>query len=331
MPPRDYLTTTSTLDPIEDITRRRILTAIPAIGLMAAGFACGGDDDNDAAATPTESPTGGPSTRTVSTALGEIELPVELERLAVLNVIALDATLRSGMTPVAYYGRPTPSLTDAINDLEYHATFADGLDLERLALLRPELLMDGAYEGALFSGVEPPLLQEIAPVAAFPFESDSQWKEYNRFYADLVGGPDAAGELLRPYEERLAEVRTAIPEGLTVSVSRPRPDRLQNFDRSSFAGSILADLGVATVQLAEGLSLERLSSIDSDAIFVFASEDDPSIARSSLDSLFSTAIWQQLNAVREGRTHSVSASWFGFGVTEALVVLEDIQRTLGNG
>ncbi|MDZ7727016.1 MAG: hypothetical protein U5Q44_01790 [Dehalococcoidia bacterium] len=93
MPPRDPFTptTTPTLDPVEDITRRRLLTALPALGLIAGGISCGDDDDEPA---PTEAPTEAPSTRVVEHPLGTTELPMQPAR-------PLDASWASDVVEVA--------------------------------------------------------------------------------------------------------------------------------------------------------------------------------------------------------------------------------------
>lgn len=92
MPPRDF-SATPTLDPIEDITRRRLLTAIPALGLMASGISCG---DEDTGAHATAEPSAGVSRFpvTIHHALGATTIPREPQRVvAVSEGEALDHVL----------------------------------------------------------------------------------------------------------------------------------------------------------------------------------------------------------------------------------------------
>ena len=182
------------------ISRRAVLRG--AMGLSMAAFlaACGGgdDDDDDAGsdeptpATDTESAdptatqveTSESGTRTFEHALGTAEIPSQPERVAVLNIIALDSALLTGVTPVAaVLGRETP-WRDDVDAIETQLEFE--VDTELLLSESPDLIFDGAFDGRLFSGIEPAILEEIAPVVAFDFENDLQWPEYFLFYADAL-------------------------------------------------------------------------------------------------------------------------------------------------
>ncbi|MDZ7727014.1 MAG: ABC transporter substrate-binding protein [Dehalococcoidia bacterium] len=162
MPPRDY--TTPTLDPIEDITRRRLLTALPALGLIAGGISCGDDDDDEA--TPTEAPT-----RTFTDSLGRtVEIPPKPQRIVSLHVYTSAPALLSIGAPVL--GIPLDrGVVDAIQPYDLSNIIDVGgfePNLEAIASLDPDLIIGlaGADGRPAVEGGVAEQIQSIAPSMA---------------------------------------------------------------------------------------------------------------------------------------------------------------------
>ncbi|MEW6152944.1 MAG: ABC transporter substrate-binding protein [Actinomycetota bacterium] len=308
----------------DDLSRREFVGIMIAAGLLGA---CG-DADGPPGAAP--STTAGPSTRTVGTAFGPVEVPATPMRVAVLNVIALDAAITVGLSPVAVIGRLSPLQGDRTASVPLRAT---SLNVEALVQQRPDLILHGAFGGKLFAG-EYDTLSRIAPVVAYDFENDLRWKDYFSYFADAVGRRERGEEALVRYQARAEELGRKVGSSranLTVSVVRARPDAVQNYSTTGFAAAILGDAGISTPQAEGRLSLERVNEVDADHLYVFASEDDPAKAASAVEALRAQPVWGTLRAVQAGNVHEVPTYWFGFGVTEAMAVLDDLFDTLAGG
>jgi len=305
---------------VEAATRREFIAMMAAAGLLVA---CGADDADDSAA--------GGETRRIEHALGVADVPVRPARVAALNVTAADPVLTLGVPTVL-----VPDLLPAVL-----VPLAEGIErtsfevnVEQIARLEPDLIVSASFEGELFEGIPIEQLERIAPTVAWEFTSDYAWRDYYRFYADVLGRAADAEERLTVLDQRIAQVAAAVgdPTSLAVSVVRVYDDgSLVNFrtDRS-FAGSILDPVGFARPDVAadvSDISLENIDIVDADAIFVFGAEAE---ASPEVERLMDNPLFQSLDAAQNGRAFAVGAHWFGFGVLAAEEILADIERTLGS-
>lgn len=329
-------------------TRRRFLGGVAGLGaavpLAALLAACGGDDDegSDATSTPEASvaePTAteaaaetvtetGAETRTFEHAFGVAEIPAHPERVAVLNNIALDAAMLTGITPViARIARQMP-WRDDVDAIETQVGYE--IDVELLVSLAPELILDGAYDGSLFSGIDLALLEEIAPLVAYEFTNDLEWPEYFLFFADTLNHLEEAEQVLARYEERVAELQEQLGDDPpSVALLRVSIDAVWDYSAVGFVARIFQDLGLpAWAEGGDDFSLERVGEIDADVIYLYGSENDPAELQAEMDEITSSPVWQSVPAVQAGNSHAMESYWFGFGPTEAMLVLDDLERTL---
>lgn len=311
------------------ISRRRLLR-IGGVGVAGAALlgtaGCGGGGG------------GGGDTRTFKHALGTARIPANPRRVVVLNVIAFDAAASLGITPVASISNVTSVHEEQLKDVEVLLD-PEEPSLEKIASLNPDLILNAAYEGELFVG-DYEQLSEIAPTVAFDFVSDAEWKRYFRFYADVLGRADKADEMLADYDARVRKMREALgerPKETKVAVLQVNQDFVENYRREgSFSDSILDDLGFGEPEglPEEQVSLELIPDLVADALFVYTSASGEAERRridEALRELRSNPLWRKNEAVKEGRAYTVEDHWFGFGVTAADVVLDDVEKHLLEG
>ncbi len=101
------------------------------------------------------------------------------------------------------------------------------------------------------------------------------------------------------------------------------------YQKSLFIGQVLADVGVkrpATQDVdnsSEQLSLETISQLDADVIFVI--ESNP--AEAKYQALVDTPLWHQLRAVQNERVYAVPFDlWIGgWTINGAHAVLDQIE------
>jgi iron complex transport system substrate-binding protein len=301
----------------DELTRREFLAGMVAAGLLGA---CGLSSDNKKSSR---------STRRVTHAFGEVEVPVDASRVVALNVTAADPVLTLKVPAVGVPGVLPPALEPLAQGIERLGEAE--ISLEQVASLRPDLLLTAAYQGEIFEGFPIETLERIAPTVAYEFQSDYRWREYYRYFADVLGRTDDAEKVLGDLDDRIATLAARLPEtgSTTVSVIRVYDDSsLQNYRTDqSFAGSILNPLGFAVPEALAGIdevSLENLAVIDADALYIFHEQAGPAV-----EQLQAQPIYQQLNAVKAGKAFVVDNHWFGFGALAAGAVLDDIESTLG--
>lgn len=304
MPPRDD-TLLSSLEPIEAITRRRLLTAVPLIGLMAAGIGCGDDDDD---ADPTEEATGSPDTgfpRTVNHSLGEAVIPTKPQRVVAINdEEPLEVLLAMDMEPILYgisnhYGILQSPWTKerGIDALPSFDNESWEPDVELVATEHPDLIFDVWTPPELYEQ-----LAGIAPTVVLRNDETATWEDVQRLAGEALGMETEA-------ERAIEETNAVFPEQAdrlkeyadrTVTIAYRFGNELLINGGESPIGRIITKLGL-TVEapdpaLITSLSLEQWQTVDSAALLlapVFFEED---LAAQESDPLFRT-----LPAVQEGR------------------------------
>jgi iron complex transport system substrate-binding protein len=188
---------------------------------------------------------------------GESKVPGQAERPATLTLDTLDDTLALGLRPVvavvpgdalpAYLRRPAAGVK-TIPPVE-----AGRLGAVRKA--RPDVIV--GRQGALFEG-----LSLIAPTVIVE-PGSGRWKLNLRLMGEALGRTNDAEALLTDYDRRVAAVRSAVRGRPQVAVVRPVEDGWRFAPRDSFAGTILADVGVRQVSSLRRADIVLISQPES--------------------------------------------------------------------
>ncbi|MEM9606349.1 MAG: ABC transporter substrate-binding protein [Actinomycetota bacterium] len=276
--------------------------------------------------------------RTVSGAAGDVEIPARPERVIATGAqVDLDSVVVLGIEPVAagtFFGTPPPWLADAVGD----AVLFDVNDtnLEQVAELGPDLIIGPA-------DVLEPLadrLGELAPTLLV--DTAVPWRTNLETIARATGREAEAAAFLAEFDDAVETARAdAQPYGeTTVSAITVGPDGsvLALAARSSI-GEALALLGVPRVEGQDAdtefipIAEELLGSLDGHLIFVYHS---PFLA-TQWEELSTSAVWQSIPAVADGRVVvSTGSQWF-FATPQAVriavetVVGEVLEPGVGDG
>lgn len=312
----------------------RLISSAVVVAAIALTAGC-------APATPAATADG----RTVTTVLGDVTVPAEIESVVVIEGRRdLDIVLSLGLPLAGYPFDEEGSLDlDAPLGDDLAAAEADGaegifladdIDLEAIAAVAPSVIVSRVDD------VEPILdeLQAIAPVIAIGEQDTSTWQDDLSLVAEATGTEARAIELIAAYDTRVAELASTYADVLASTTIAPvsidgegsevRPSRLLSLvlrdvgatPSTSFAKAIDNGEGVefGPEQLVAGFG-------DADAIVALVNEADV------WKSVQEAPLWRQLPAVRDGhvvrsdkRTHegaAVTAMW-------SLDVVEDLLQTL---
>jgi len=266
---------TALIDPIDELTRRGLLTG----GLSLAALMAGGG-----AAIAGTAEAGFP--RTVDTGHGPVRIPTEPERIVTLGAEA-DAVVALGRTPVMMPGSfadPNvidPWLADRLGgaevDLLNLQALEAGMPYERVAAARPDLILGGS---SYYIDEHYERLSAIAPTVTYVRgQSIDTWQEQTLLIGRALAEEDAARDAVARVESRIERIRPDF-EGLTCSLSyyyepgaiaviASPEDAAARFAYSlgfTFTPGVLALAG-GPVE-SEVIGLEQLSLLDADLLYM---------------------------------------------------------------
>lgn len=304
----------------------RIATALVLL-LALAGAACGGDDadsveDAGSGASTTAVEQGdeqgdGAFPVSVEHDLGVTEVPARPERIVTVGLTEQDTVLALGLAPVGvteWYGEQPfatwPWAQDELGDAEPEVLgTSDGLELERIAALDPDLIL-GLNAGLDEESYEQ--LSAIAPTIAHPVDAEpyfSPWRDQTRLIGQALGMADDAEALIAGIDDAFAAAAEAHPEfdGTPIAF-------LQNafYDGEAIAyqeglsTDFLTDLGFTIPEELDAfvgpddgsqayIPLEQLSVLDAADVLLWATEGEGDRA-----ALESEPLYGALEAVQDG-------------------------------
>ena len=274
-------------------------------------------------------------TRSVEHAMGTTVVPVAPERVVVLDYAPLDSALALDIEPIGRMAILPSSIYPSSVDTIPLVGSGVRPNLETILELQPDLILSNQVSSGR-------IYQQLSQIAPTVLTSDNgrqgAWQANLRLYAEALGKPEQAEQLLADYQQRVEALQAALPqapEAIAVSVIAHWSGGIVAYSADSFPGSVLKDVGFArNPAQGEGkhygirLSREDLSQIDGDVIFLLynsGSEDNVGKA-----AFVSDPLWSQLNAVQQGIVCQVdSANWSGGrSILAANQILTDVAACL---
>jgi iron complex transport system substrate-binding protein len=279
-----------------------------ALSLMLLLTACGSTpvNTNSTETTPTQAVTteaqnssvteaAKGETKTVTTIMGDVDVPVNPERIAVW---VYEQELYSlGVTPVA------------ISDTNYHSVWP-GLpslnyapDKEELLSLEPDLLI--TYDDGNFFNE----YKDIAPVVTIPLATSAE--ETLRFLGDLLNLSDKAEQLIEEFNTKAADSRDQLEQagikGKTVVLVEPIGDTLWIYDNSyGRGGSILYDYMDFEIPAAvkEEMGDKHYINISYELLSQYCNADYiVAVSGEGYESLKTNEVWNALPAVQANHVY----------------------------
>ncbi|MEM8533960.1 MAG: iron-siderophore ABC transporter substrate-binding protein [Chloroflexota bacterium] len=319
---------------IELLTRRRFITGMGGLLSVAALGACSSDESSTEATTITS------TTRTITHAFGETEVPLNPQRVVTLDAFFTLTPLIELNVPVVGSvslgsDTPFPGLSSAEQEIITSVGMSEP-NLETIAALNPDLIIavdwvDPQYEE----------LSQIAPTVVIKTMFD--WKAQHRRLGEITGRLDAANEGITRYEERVASLRDKYITSTTVSVLSLSNEAIFPIGPKAWSPiKILDEVGIQRPpdEIVEGddevflpISVELWPEIAGDVLLYTAGYPgmDDATAQAVAEAL-NNPIWQQIPAVQNGRAYQVdSRCWETFGgLRSANCVLDEIDTFILN-
>ena len=271
--------------------------------------------------------------RSVTHVMGTTEVPVDPQRVVVLDITPLDAAIALGIEPIGTisYSRAPDYLGDKASGLEIVGLFNQP-SLEKILSLKPDLILGvrSVSEGLY------PKLSRIAPTVFIDgFGSNWDWQNNFRIYADALNQSEQAEELLADYQQQVEILKASLtpsPESLTTSVVLDGRYGFIAHTSTSFSGAILQELGFKRNSAQSDksqsfirISREDLDSPDGDVLFLIHYPNT-----TTKEEFVSDRLWSKLNAVQQNAVCEVRGETWAAGrsILAANEVLKDIETCI---
>lgn len=324
MPPRD-ITATPSIDPIQDISRRRLLTVLPGLVILAGGISCSDDDDEPTVDATGETavastPTPAPTTRVVNHAFGQTEVPANPQRVVVTDNNALPYILELGVVPIAAGTLDGAEFHEALDSLGAETItpfLRDEPDYELVASLDPDLIIGSSFTllNRVTDGVA--TYENIAPVTAV--DSDLPVFEQIRGYARILNREERGEELITGFQQSIRSLAADLSvQEISIVRAFGEADIFIYTEAEPFTSLWVDLLGVTVVPGTENASdagtiiasPERLGELQGQALVVI----------SGLERLEQNPLWDLLPAVQAGHVYHVGdyLTYVGNGGLDAL-------------
>ncbi|WP_110667212.1 ABC transporter substrate-binding protein [Salinicola halophilus] len=302
--------------------------------------------------------------RTLETAFGDVEIDGQPERVVTLYEGALDASLTAGVKPLgAVATRGGDGVADYLGDAADGISIvgtARETNMEAVVAQRPDLILASSR----LPREQYALLSRVAPTIVPPSEgfSPEAWKEEARLFGDALDRRAAIDEALTAIENRsqslaarqrdgdtgAATPSTSPSSGTRTSTTRTSATRTSAtlarwmpqgplvMSSRIFSSGLLAATGFevddggvvkAGRPHSDPLSLENLSRIDSDWLFLATLNAD---GQAALDSARQTPAFARLEVVHNDHVVPVDGQLWtsASGPIAAERILDDIEAVL---
>lgn len=315
----------------------RHLLAATALGVTLLLVGCTQEPPADDGAGIDGSEDAAADTHTVPTYYGDVEVPVEPERIVAVSYDTPWQLMSLGVTPVgaqdysSFAASLSPERQDFIAQTEPVGNYGE-IDYEAVLALDPDLIVGDAYEidEAVYER-----LTELAPTAIVFGEERGDWKSIVDALALAVGADAELAEVSGSYGARLAELQGGYEDVLADYTFAPITFGNQEAEfsvmyPSGVAGSIYDELGVTYAPgIPEGdfpagyesYPYERILEILGDADVIVTPAQADGATYEALQTLFDNDLFQALPAAAAGHVYQ-----FPLGVTDYVTATAYLDR-----
>ncbi|HLR61683.1 MAG TPA: iron-hydroxamate ABC transporter substrate-binding protein [Lentibacillus sp.] len=304
------------------------------IALILLITSCGGNDSDEESSSG-EQINSQSSDVTLDSEMGEVTIPADVERI--IAPYHEDALLALDVTPAAKWaiGETVQDyLTDELQDVP---KIEWNLPLEQVLNHEPDLIilenaMD-SYEGSYED------YQKIATTYVMTEETTNSWREQIETFGEMLGKEAKAEEVLNQYDEKVADAKEILSNTIgeeTVALIWAQGDQFYLFEHNRHSAEVLySQLGVNQPELVNELgeaqpqwnpiSLEKLSELKADHVFLLAEENEQ-----GLETLDNSSVWQNTPAAQNGNVYTMNdpSHWTNKGLIAFEQIIDDILETL---
>lgn len=323
---------------------KKLVLSTIVLALVLALTACGSknnanentQESNQPAATATPD---AKTTRTATDVKGQVEVPVNPQRIVdlsgasdILHILGYSVVGTANSDGYDYTKFPTYLEEELAGAQILGYSMSDTFDIEAIMALEPDLIIISTVQEKIYDQ-----LSEIAPTLMVNM-AQVDWKVDFLHVAEVMDRKAEAEAWIAEYDKVATEVGTKVKElfGDDTSYLAFLASYGSNFvfDRAGLGTILYDDMGLkrpAGMPEQEDISLpvvtmEGLAEIDADVIFAIATEEDKK-------TLSESSIWNQMEAVKEGKVIYLPASPYfniGYSPIGRLVFLNEVESLINS-
>lgn len=319
--------------------RFRWLTVICTMMLMLVISACGAAGkeaskiEGQEAGTTNSSTTEASQVKKVNTEMGEIEIPINPQKIVGLSVVYPEFLYSLGIVPIAVqnYHEEFPSYLQE----PFANTMKMGIgrtpNFEALMEAAPDLIIAPDW----WSKKDYDQLTLIAPTVLLPQRDD--WRDELRDMAKILDKEEQAEKVIQDLvaKEKIAadKLHKLIGEETVLYIRVMEKEIVlhgENLDRGNFVHKRLGMKPLPNFpkdQTAMSVSLEVLPEYDADHLIVQLDDETNPEIKKKFEDMLSSSLWKNLKAFKQNHVYMVGGKeWFNLGMSPIAdeYVIDDI-------
>lgn len=256
------------------------------------------------------------------------------KRVVVLELSFLDAVRNLGITPVGIADDNKKDMIKKLvaSSIDYTSVGTRSEpNLEVISSLKPELIIaDAERHKNIYKQ-----LKKIAPTIELKSREATYDETIDSFttIAKALNKEDEGKEKLAEHKKVINDLKAELPkdENRNIVLGVARADSFQLHTSSSYDGEIFKMLGfthaVKSDNAYQEVSLEQLSKIDPDILFISANE-----GKTIVDEWKTNPLWKNLKAVKNGQVYDADRdTWTRFrGIKSSETSAKDVLKKVYN-
>ena len=256
------------------------------------------------------------SVKTVTDAVGEIEIPVNPKKVLAPNMEDYLVTL--GIKPAAQWSIGTTVHTYLQDELKDVPLISWDMPIEDVIEAEPDLILFES-EAAIQEGMYEEY-KKVAPTYVFKPEDTEDWRTQLTVMGELFGKEDAAKEAIEEYEQKAEDAKAQVKKAIgdeSAAIIWVTGGQFFVFEGDRYASNVLyKDLGIkmptyikdlgSSQDVWQAISLEGLADLDADHLFITASANEEGI-----ETLENSSVYQSIPAVKKDQVYFFedSSNW----------------------
>ncbi|MYL40011.1 iron-hydroxamate ABC transporter substrate-binding protein [Virgibacillus salexigens] len=267
--------------------------------------------------------------------MGEVTIPANPE-----NIIAPyheDALLALGVTPVAKWAIGNSIQQYLEEDLKDVPKIEWNLPIEQVLSQEPDLIiLENAiqnYEGSYEE------YSKIAPTYVMSEETTKDWRKQIEVFGEMLGMQDKADQVLNDYDQKVEDASKELSNTIgdeSAAIIWVMGDKFYLFEHNRHsAGVLYNELGIKQPALIEELgdateewnpiSIEKLSELDADHVFLLAEE-----GQQGVETLKNSSVWQATKAAKNNHVYQINdpSNWTNKGLIASEKTIDDVLQAL---
>lgn len=310
----------------------------PAAGSSGASSSGAAGSDKTVSGTAAAGAASAPAeeSRTIKHAMGETVIQGTPKRVVILTQEGTEALLELGVKPVGAVesGLGNGWFPHIAKEMQGVTELGDEAqpNVELIVGLKPDLIIGNKVRHEKIYNQ----LKEIAPTV-FATTLSGRWKENFALYAETLGKTKEGEQAIAKYDERVKQAKRKLGDKVVKKVSLVRflPTAVRIYQKDTFAGIILSDIGFARPaaqdkdNFMEVITKERIADMDGDIMFYFnADYDETKGGTKNQEEWMKDPLYKNLNIAKKNMAFKVDEVIWNLsgGIRSANMLVDELVK-----